>query len=332
VYEDLGTKPECQGDAAWKVQVGLASLFPQALQPILPYPLQEQGPLKDAWSMAYGQFYVYLQYLMDLELRKVFQAFDATGLGENTIVVFTSDHGEHGMAHGQALQKWHTGYEEAVRVPFVVSSPLVNSQADVLREVDQATSHIDLAPTLLGFAGFSGPDLQDVKRRIQGQGVVEDLVGTDLTPLILGQSAQPLPRPGVLFTTADRITELPEGVANPSKQAQYDSFVQDVAALILKGAPLTQGPVRQPNNVHMLCDGEWKLNRYLDNTGGNPDEWELYHLPSDPRESTNLVDYKTCQLRGIQVPGLTQEQLEARLLALRAGLAQQEAALLKTPA
>ena len=339
-FEDLSTKPECQEDAAWKVQVGLTSMYPQFFQRVLPYPLQDKAaPLSEAWSLSYGQFYLYLQYLVDLELRRILEALDANGLAENTIVVFTSDHGEYAMAHGQMLQKWHSGYEEGVRVPFVVSSPLVNAQRDVMRDFDQTTSHVDLAPTLLGLAGFTGPDLVHLRNRIEGHRQVRDLVGADLTPFLLGQSREPVRngdgsvRPGVLFTTDDRITELPAGVANPSKQAQFDSFTQSVADLIAAGAPLAPGPVRQPNSVHMFCDGDWKLNRYLDPAGANPDQWELYHLPSDPREATNLLDFRTGGLRaGVAVPGFTTEQLELQVASLHAALRDQEARLLLVPA
>ena len=40
-----------------------------------------------------------------------------------TVIVRTSDHGELGLAHGGMRQKMFNVYEEALRVPFVVSSP-----------------------------------------------------------------------------------------------------------------------------------------------------------------------------------------------------------------
>lgn len=331
MLEDLSTKPDCHLEQAWKVQVALIAQFGQGLQLTQPYPLQ-RNPRGQEWALRYGQFYVYLQYLVDLELRKIFQAFDESGLAEDTIVVFTSDHGEYGMAHGQALQKWHTAYEENVRVPFVVSSPLVNADPDVLKEVELPSSHIDLAPTLLGFAGVRGAELENVKNTITGHTQVRDLVGTDLTPYLLGQAAGAPDRPGVLYTTDDRITELPDGVANPVNQAAYDLFLQDVDNLVLLGAPLAAGPVLQPNSCRMLADGEWKLNRYLDPRGVETDQWEFYHLASDPRETANLVDFRTGQLRpDAAAPGLTQPQLQAKLDELKQDLQSQEERMLLTP-
>jgi arylsulfatase A-like enzyme len=330
-FEDLSSKPACHLEAAWKVQTALASLFPQQAQGILPYPTQNLGALQEQWARRYGQFYVYLQYLVDRELNQIFQAFDASGLANNTIVVFTSDHGEYGMAHGQMLQKWYTAYEEAVRVPFIVSSPLVNPNPNQMLEVNQPTSHIDLAPTLLGLAGFGAAQVRELKQNLTGHTQVRDFVGLNLAPLLA--SGGNLPRPGVLFMTQDDATRLPQGVANPEKQGQYDSFLGNVQSLVQGGAPLQPGPVMEPNSVHMLCTGSWKLNRYYDTGGNNPDQWELYHLSSDPNETFNLLDFASGQLRaGATVPGLTTAELQAQVATLKQQLAQQEAQLLLQPA
>jgi len=328
--ESLAGKPDCHLDSAWKVQTALASIFPEQVQGLLPYPTQTLGPLQESWARHYGQFYVYLQYLMDLELDRIFKAFDASGLSEDTIVVFTSDHGEYAMAHGQMLQKWYTAYEESVRVPLVVSSPLINPDRDRIQEVFQPTSHIDLAPTLLGLAGFGEAERQEIRQRIGGHGVVRDFVGLDLSSALLGGAT--LPRPGVLFTTHDDVTRTAVGVAEPEKQAQFDSFLTNVDDLIKRRAPLSPGPVVEPNAVHMLCTGDWKLNRYYDPAGVEDDQWELYHLTSDPNEVANLVDFRSGLLvPGSVVPGLNAQQLEAQRVLLRAQLADQERQLLLTP-
>ena len=327
--EDLTSKPACHLDAAYKVQLALRALWPNIAQPFIPFPLQTQV---DAWSLAFGQFYVYLQYLWDLELQKILDTFDRGGLGRNTIIVFTSDHGEYALAHGQMVQKWHTAYNEAVRVPFVVSSPLVNASADVLKEVAAPTSHIDLAPTLLGLAGFHEAQVKQIQKLITGHTQVRDLVGTDLSPLIRGEGAAPPARPGVLFAGEDDITGLPAGVANPSKQAQYDDFVNDVNTQIRRGSPLVAGKVVQPNCVHMLGTSDFKLSRYYDPNQGAADQWEFYSLTSDPTESFNLVDFRTGLLRPTAaVPGLTTAQLQARLDQMKADLVSQEQKLLLTP-
>ena len=96
-----------------------------------------------------------MQAAVDREITRVLDALRASGDYENTIVVFSSDHGELQGAHGGMHQKWHNAYEESLRVPFIVSSPLL---PDGPRELDVPTSHADVIPTLLGLAGIDQDD------------------------------------------------------------------------------------------------------------------------------------------------------------------------------
>lgn len=334
--EDLSSKPHCHLDSAYKMSMALAAAFPPEFQEgVLPYPTQRLSTeLQMGWARAFGQFYMYMQYLVNVELDLILQAFDEAGLAEETIIVFTSDHGCNAMAHHQMMQKFFTAYEEAVRVPLVISSPLVNSR-DTVEHVDLVTSHVDLAPTLLGLAGFSDAEIQELGRRIPGHSEVRDFVGLNLVPHL--QSGSPLPRPGVLFTTSDDAT-LPAYPITPSNEKNHQDFayfLERVDRFIndpLQPSPLFPGACVEPNAVTMLCTGDWKYCRYWDDQGSEPDQYELYHLSSDPIERTNLVDFRTGELRpGVAVPGWTTTQLQQQLDLLRVQLAEQEAAVLLTP-
>ena len=103
------------------------------------------------WIQTHLKFYYQLQATVDLEIDRVLQALRATKAYENTIVVFSSDHGDMQGAHGGMHEKWHVAYEEALHVPLVVSSPLLPGGE---REIDIPTNHADLLPTLLGLAGI----------------------------------------------------------------------------------------------------------------------------------------------------------------------------------
>ena len=166
---------------------------------------------------------------------------------------------------------------------------------------------------------------------IAGQTVLQP-VGEDLSGLIYGKNQQAPGRPGVLFTTDDPITELPPGSGpnNPAiKQPQYNVFLQEVENVRNQGVDLTPGSVRQPNRVRCLCTGDWKLARYTDPNGQEPDEYELYNLALDPAEAVNLVNYQTFAVRtDVSLPGLTVEQITAQRDTLRAQLASEEARLL----
>ena len=313
---------------SYKIGLCQKSILPAPLRPLAPNPFQLEGADFEAWTTKYGEWGCYLHMLFDHELNRVFQALDANGQAENTIVIFTSDHGDYGGAHGGCVQKWHTAYEEATRVPVVVSSPLINP-TNSMREIEMPTSHIDLLPTLLGLAGFGPAEQAVLRSRTTGQGAVPPLVGTDLSPFLTNPGAPPLPRPGVLFITEDEITQMTS--INPANQGfdAYNEYLQLVDRTILTTPGLAPGPVVQPNLVRSLFDGVWKYSRYYDPNGVAADQFELYHLPSDPIEATNLVDFRTGQIRaGVSVPGLTAPQLQAKKTLLAQQLAQQEAALL----
>ena len=331
--EDLSGKPSCHYDYSFKVAYALNSGVPAAIQPVLARPYQTQ-PQPDAWYKANGDFYCYLSYLVNLEMERVLNALDSSGLRDDTIVIFVSDHGNMGGAHGGMAQKWHTSYEEVIRTPMVISSPLVNPDRQVMREIVEPTSLIDLVPTVIGLAGLKVEDLL----QSLGQHRPVELVGADLSPQILGRTSGPIngpdgqPRPGVLFTTDDRITELPEaGLAEspPTNQDRFQTYLQIVDDAIGDGVAIQRGPVVQPNLVRSLVNREWKFTRYTDPAGQVPDQWEMYHLLTDPTEVTNLVDFLTGNLRaGVAIPGLTQDELESQRLRLRQQLADQEARLL----
>jgi len=338
IYEQLkaNNKPRCQYDYSLKF-----GLMAKAIQEndmagqlagfVSPHPYQFRKDA-EAWYLAYGQFYMYCMYLADQRLHEMLQALDDTpGLAENTIVVFLSDHGELAGAHGGMIQKWHNAYEESIHVPMVVSSPLVNRDASKMKEIVQPTSSIDVAPTLLGLAGYEPKMLLRKMQQIHGRAKVRAFVGADLSPHIKGGGAGRVrgpdgnPRTGVLFMTNDTITELgPTGDVN-----DYNRFMENVDAAIGEGYPLEPGTVTQPNRVRALCTGDWKIVHYIDPDGLVPDEWELYSLVNDPIEQTNLVDFRTGEVRDdVAVPGLNKNQLRSINKQLRKELARQEVLML----
>ena len=214
-------------------------------------------------------------------------------------MIFTSDHGDMQGAHGGMHEKWHVAYEEALRVPFVVSSPLLPGGA---REIDIPTNHADLIPTLLGLAGI---DQAEALAQLQADHTdAHPLVGRDLSDAI--RAAEPeAPSEPVLFTTDDEISEGSMPPASP---------FQRVARLAR-----VYSTVKQPNHLETVIaevevDGEQhlvKFSRYYDNrqfwtvpgerderlrgrktntvTEPEPDEFELYDLTLDPFEERNLA-------------------------------------------
>jgi len=91
--------------------------------------------------------------LVDRAVGRILAALDESGLAENTIVVFTSDHGDMMGDHG-ILAKC-VMYEEAMKVPLLMRVPWLGREQ---RLVTGRVSQIDLVPTLLDLMGVGLPD------------------------------------------------------------------------------------------------------------------------------------------------------------------------------
>lgn len=105
--------------------------------------------------------------VIDTQVGRLLDFLEETGQRENTIVIFTSDHGEMLGDHGIYL-KGPYFYEPAIRVPLIISGPgMLNngSRSDALVEL------VDLAPTLLAAS--------DMERHpgMQGQSLLPMLTG-----------------------------------------------------------------------------------------------------------------------------------------------------------
>jgi len=99
-----------------------------------------------------------LHKAVDGAIAKVLDGLDARNLSSNTIVVFTSDHGEMLGSHGGMMQKWYTAFDEAIHIPLCIRGPGIPKGVSL----NLPTSHIDLLPTLLGLAGVAGESAQKV--------------------------------------------------------------------------------------------------------------------------------------------------------------------------
>ena len=91
--------------------------------------------------------------LMDKQIGLILDKLDATGEADNTLVVFTSDHGhfygQHGLTAKGAFQ-----YEDAIRVPFLAKHPGCIPAGESSESIQ---SLVDLAPTFLSTAGIPIP-------------------------------------------------------------------------------------------------------------------------------------------------------------------------------
>lgn len=110
------------------------------------------------WDEAAWRLYLHAYFRMtetvDAEVGRLLRALDEQGLSDNTLVVFTSDHGE-GMAARQWVAKL-AFHDEVLRVPLIVAGPGVAGAGRV--DNDSLVSGLDLAPTFCDYAGAAAPE------------------------------------------------------------------------------------------------------------------------------------------------------------------------------
>tara|TARA_B100000315_G_scaffold260373_1_gene321216 strand:+ start:8931 stop:10514 length:1584 start_codon:yes stop_codon:yes gene_type:complete len=131
-------------------------------------------PLEDIDNWRRFQNY-YFNCLRDVDqhIGTVLEALDQSNQADNTIVIYTSDHGERAGAHG-LQQKAGTVYEEESCVPFIVKHPDVAGGGNT----DALGGMVDVAPTILSMAGISTDNL------------AEPLPGIDLSPAVNSPAAK----------------------------------------------------------------------------------------------------------------------------------------------
>jgi arylsulfatase A-like enzyme len=102
----------------------------------------------------------------DLAVGRLMDALVDCDLADNTVVIFSSDHGSMLGAHG-LTGKWIM-YEESIRVPLIIRDPRLPATQHG-RRCDEMVLSIDLAPTMLSLAGVPIP---------------ESMQGRDMSPLL----------------------------------------------------------------------------------------------------------------------------------------------------
>lgn len=140
---------------------------------------------------------------IDQQVGRILNALDRESLSQNTIVIFTSDHGEMMGSHG----RMHKGvwYDESLLVPFLIRWP---GQIRLGRD-DLLLNAPDIMPSLLGLMGL-------------GERIPKQAQGTDYSPILLGR---PMARPSSALYMWIRPEDLASG-ARGVRTHEYTYVIQ----------------------------------------------------------------------------------------------------------
>ncbi len=204
---------------------------------------------------------------------------DNLGLMDDTIIIFTADHGELCGAHGMS-GKGATAFREQNHVSFIVYHPDIPG-GNKCRAV---TSHLDLVPTILSMTGAES------KQRPE---VIDRLHGHDVSPLLenpQGASFDAI-RDGALYSY--------------SMWSYMDAnWLKKIVDAVVSGKKITNDTMPRPDAtkrsaIRSVYDGRYKYSRYFSITDHNRpstveqilnvNDVELFDLENDPHEMNNLV-------------------------------------------
>jgi choline-sulfatase len=136
-------------------------------------PVKVNNGKRPSWSEKQWRYYLWSYYrhveMVDAEIGRVLQALEDCGEAENTVIVFTADHGEGRGRHQKVLK--NSPYDEAIKVPLILSFP--GRMAESKQDSAHLVSGLDIMPTVCDYAGVKMP---------------EKVLGRSLRPIVEGKS------------------------------------------------------------------------------------------------------------------------------------------------
>lgn len=236
--------------------------------------------------------------LVDAEFSRVLDALDRLDLWKDTVVIFTSDHGEMNGAH-RMTQKGAIHFDEAAVVNLTVCVP----GGPQGRRSASVGSHLDLGPTLLEFAGMTEQEIRTRYSQLKGRSLKSVIMdpgqpgprGSTQTPgdgaLFCWDGLHLLDKDWVLTGALQELTEM--GAAGPhGPEVGRDEKLRKAGKKF--GAP----DFSRRTFFRAIVDGRYKLVRWFSPEHyGNPATLEelyahsdvtLHDLVNDPAELKNL--------------------------------------------
>ena len=221
---------------------------------------QSRFPDFDAQMAKGPSNYLGMLRLIDDQVRRFVGHLDSTGIRENTMLVFVSDHGDFCGEYG-LMRKGPEMPEMLMRIPLLFNGPGVASAPEARPE---HVSIVDIMPTLCELAGAELP------AGVQGRSLLPVLRGEEVPATEFASVYAEQGYGGLNVDESDGISPEQEGAYNEG--CSYDCL----------------NTWTQSGAMRMLRRGKWKL--VIDMMG----EGQLFDLESDPGETEDLFGRPDC--------------------------------------
>ena len=217
----------------------------------VPAYLPDTPPVRQSIAQHYDNI-----HYMDTQVGRILAALEADGLADNTIVIWTTDHGDGFPRAKRAV------YDSGTRVPLIIRFP---DRSYASENDARLVSFVDIAPTILGFAGVDVPDF------IQGHDIFS------------GQRSE------YVFAARDRMDATFDRV-RAVRDARY-RLIENYAPELVYFRPLLfrdMFPIMKALwEGHSSATLDPAQRQYFD--APRP-RYELYDLEKDPDEVNNLAE------------------------------------------
>lgn len=215
--------------------------------------LQQQIPLLRS-------IYLGMVRMIDDQMKRLIEGIESYGLGDNTLFIILSDHGDYCGEYG-LIRKGSGVAESLTRIPMIWSGYGIKPQS---KPMDAHVSIVDIFPTLCSVVGA------EIPVGVQGRSLWPMLKGDDYPCEEFSSIMVEQGYGGEDFTVDEPLTFEEAGSCKTDVEGSFDGL----------------NPWTQSGSLRMVRKGDWKL--AMDNNGRG----ELYNLKEDPSEINNLFDNK----------------------------------------
>jgi len=243
--------------------------------------VQMANPDPEKWKEAFIRSYSYEIEYMDEHVGRLIAGLKERGLYDDTLIVFTSDHGEEFHEHGGW---WHglSLYDEQINIPLIMKLP---GNAAKGLYINDLARHVDIAPTLAKFAGLTAA------QQWQGQPLFTDELASNNSKIDFVHSH--LDFEGIqlksLRSLQTKYIQSNENKRNFPPEELYD-LIADPGEQVNLIDTLADQPARA-GEVMLFKDTLTKMDQFIKENAVEPEQFSTENLPQELKEQLEAVGY-----------------------------------------